>query len=142
MVALYVCNRVKKGIFTLINSVFVDFSKTFGKGNFLVVEPKYQRSDKNDPKSPMVQGSDGNGNFKWTATIAVRIQQFEQAKMENINITLTSPKKPYEAMPVGTMVTVDGLEMGTMKQDRGGFSQFFSAENIRPAAQERVAAGQ
>ena len=101
-----------------------------------------QRVDKADPKSEMVQGNDSNGGLKWTATIAVRVQQFEHAKMENITVTITSPKKPYEAMPIGTMVTVEGLEMGTMKQERGGFSQFFSAENIRPAVQERVAAGQ
>ena len=126
----------------MINTVFVDFAKTFGKGIFLGIEPKMQRVDKADPKSEMVQGNDSNGGLKWTATIAVRVQQFEHAKMENITVTITSPKKPCEAMPIGTMVTVEGLEMGTMKQERGGFSQFFSAENIRPAVQERVAAGQ
>lgn len=126
----------------LFDRIVVDFPKTFGTGIFLGVEPKMQRSDKNDAKSPMVQGHDGNGGLKWTATVAVKVQAFETAKMENITVTITSPKKPYDAMPVGTVVTIEGLEMGIMKQDRGGFSQFFSAENIRPAVQDRVAAGQ
>lgn len=126
----------------MIDRVVVDFDKTFGKGIFLGVEPKMTRADKTDPKSVQEQARDKNGVLKWTATIAVRVQSFENAKMENIAVAILSPQKPYERLPVGSSVMVDGLEMGIMKQDRGGFSIFFSGENIRPAAVERVAAAQ
>ncbi len=126
----------------MINSVFVDFARTFGTGIFLGVEPKLTRSDKNDPKSPMVQANDGNAKQKWVATVMVKVQRFEQAKKENLEVTILSAQKPYAALPVGSSVMVEGLEMGIMKQDRGGFSTFFTAENIRPATQERAASGQ
>lgn len=126
----------------MINSVYVDFAKTFGKGLLLGIEPKMTRADKNDPKSPQVQAHDNNGNLKWTATVAVQTQSFENKKYENIAITIHAPKKPYEAIPPGHAVIIEGLEMGIMKQDRSGFSIYFSAENIRPAPQERVASGQ
>jgi hypothetical protein len=135
-------NRVKKGNFTLINSVFVDFARTFGKGILVAIEPKMTRSNREDPKSPMVQANDGNGNFKWTASISVPVKMFEAVKHVNIEVTIHSPKKPYEAIPQGHSVIIEGLEMGILKQDRGGFTTFFSAENIRPAPQERVTAGQ
>src|SRR6266566_1213060 len=102
------------------------------------MEPKMKRSDRADPKSPMVQGDDGNGKLQWTATIAVKSQISETAKMENIAVTILSPQKPYERLPIGTTVIVDGLVMGTMGKDKGGYSNFFSAENIRPAPQERA----
>ena len=126
----------------MIDRVVVDFDKTFGKGIFLGIEPKMKRSDKANPKSPMVQGDDGNGKLQWTATIAVKVQAYETAKMENLAVTILSPQKPYERLPIGTTVIVEGLVMGTMGKDRGGYSNFFSAENIRPATQERVASGQ
>jgi hypothetical protein len=126
----------------MIDRVIVDFDKTFGRGIFLGVEPKMTRADKNDPKSEQLQARDKNSVLKWTATIAVRVQAFENAKMENIAIAILSPQKPYAALPVGSSVLVEGLEMGIMKQDRGGFSIFFSASNIRPMAPERAASGQ
>ena len=125
-----------------IDRVVVNFEKTFGKGIFLGVEPKMTRADKTDPKSKQVQAHDADGVLRWTATIAVKLQAFETAKMENIAVTINSPQKPYERLPVGTSVIVDGLAMGLMKQERTGYSTFFSAENIRPAPQERAASGQ
>jgi hypothetical protein len=125
-----------------IDRVVVDFEKTFGKGIFLGVEPKMTREDKTNPKSKQVQAHDADGVLRWMATVAVKSQAFEAAKMENIAVTINSPQKPYERLPVGASVVVDGLEMGIMRQDRGGYSTFFSAQNIRPAPQERAAAGQ
>ena len=126
----------------MTDRVVVDFDKTFGKGIFLGIEPKMKRSDRANPKSPMVQGDDGNGKLQCTATIAVKSQISETAKMENIAVTILSPQKPYERLPVGTTVIVEGLVMGTMDKDKGGHSKYWSAENIRPAMQERVASGQ
>jgi len=125
-----------------MDRVRVDFPKTCGKGIYLGVEPKLVPSDKNNPKSEQVQARDANNVPKWTVTIAVRSLLSPKAKMENIMVTLSSPTKPYTAISVGQAVIVDELEMGVMKQDRGGFSVFFSAENIRPAAPERAASGQ
>jgi hypothetical protein len=142
VVALKECNRVKKGTSPLINNVFVDFARTFGKGRLVAIEPKMVRANREDPKSPMVQASDGNGNLKWTANISVPVKMFETVKHTNIEITIHAPKKPYEAIPLGHEVVIEGLEMGILKQDRGGFSTFFTAENIRPAPQERVAPSQ
>jgi hypothetical protein len=122
--------------------VAVDFDKTYGKGIFLGIEPKMKRSDRANPKSPMVQGDDGNGKLQWTATIAAKSQLTETAKMENIAVTILSPQKPYERLPVGATVVVEGLVMGIMDKDKGGHSKYWSAENIRPVPQERVAAGQ
>jgi hypothetical protein len=122
--------------------VAVNFDKTYGKGIFLGIEPKMKRSDRANPKSPMVQGDDGNGKLQWTATIAVKPQLSETAKMENIAVTILSPQKPYERMPIGTTVVADGLVMGIMDRDKGGHSKYWSAENIRPATQERVVSGQ
>ena len=126
----------------MINNFFVDFHRTFGTGIFLGVEPKMVRSDKNDPKSQMVQANDGNGKLKWVATVMVKVQRFELAKKENLEVTILGAQKPYAALPIGSTVLVEGLEVGILKQDRGGFSTFYSCENIRPAAQERAASGQ
>jgi len=100
------------------------------------------RANREDPKSPMVQAHDGNGNLKWTASISVPIKAFEQVKHTNIEVTINAPKKPYEAIPLGSAVIVEGMEVGIMKADKTGFSTFFSAENIKPAPPERAASGQ
>lgn len=129
----------------MIDRYVVDFAKTFGGAMLLGVEPKMQRSDKNDPKSPMEQARDKDGVLKWTVTLAVQTKSFENTKFENIPITMISPNKPYGAVQPGTPVTVEGLELGIMPQTRGGFSVFYSAENIRPlqpAQPARVAVGQ
>jgi hypothetical protein len=120
----------------------VNFVETYGKGIFLGIEPKMKRSDRANPKSPMVQGDDGNGKLQWTATIAVKSQLSETAKMENMAVTILSPQKPYDRLPIGTMVIAEGLVMGIIDKDKGGHSKYWSAENIRPVPQERVAAGQ
>ena len=126
----------------MINSVYVDFVKTWGKGILIAVEPKMTRANREDPKSPMVQASDGNGNLKWTAAISVPTKMFEITKHVGIEVTINAPKRPYEAVPIGSNIIVEGMEMGIMKADKTGYSTFFSAENIKPALPERSTPGQ
>jgi hypothetical protein len=135
-------SHVKKGTSTLINSVYVDFVKTWGKGILIAIEPKLTRANREDPRSPMVQASDGNGNLKWTAAISVPTKMFEIIKHVGIEVTLNAPKRPYEAIPIGSNIIVEGMQMGIMKADKTGYSTFFSAENIKPAPPERPASGQ
>ena len=127
---------------TNINSAYVDFVRTWGKGILIAIEPKLTRANREDPKSPMVQASDGNGNLKWTATVSVPTKMFETTKHVSIEVTLNAPKKPYEAIPIGSNIIVEGMEMGIMKADKTGYSTFFSAENIKTAPPERATPGQ
>ena len=126
----------------MIDRVVVDYVKTFGQpGIFLGVEPKMTREDKTDPKCKQVQASEKNGGgLKWTATVAVKVKAFEKEKHENLSITLTSPTQPCANVPVGQTVVIEGLEMGIMKQDRGGFSLFFNASGVRPVSVQAQAA--
>jgi len=123
----------------LIDRYAVDFEKTFGGAMLLGVEQKMQRSDKSDKQSPQEQAKDKNGVLKWTVTLAVQTKSFENTKFETIPITVISPSKPYGAIPPGSPVTVEGLELGIMPQTRGGFSVFYSAETIRALQPARVA---
>lgn len=67
---------------------------------------------------------------------------FETVKHVNIEVTINAPKKPYEAIPLGSAVIVEGMEMSIMKADKTGYSTFFSAENIKVAPPERAGSGQ
>ena len=125
-----------------IDRYVVDFGKSFGGAMLLGIETKMQRSDKNNPKSDMEQARDKDGVLKWTVTLAVQTKSFENTKFETIQITVISPNKPYGAIPLGSPVTVEGLELGIMAQSRGGFSVFYSAEAIRPLQPARPASGQ
>src|SRR6266567_5735282 len=118
-----------------IDRVAVNFSGTFsGPGLFLGVEPKMERADKNDPNSQEVQARDKNngGALKWTATVAVKYKAFSKGRNEILSVTLVSPTQPCSDVSLGQTVIIEGLEMGIMRQDRGGFSQFWSAAAIRP----------
>ncbi len=130
MVAHLARNQAKKGVSDLIDRVVIDFVKTFGRpGVFNGCEPKMERSDKLDPNSPEVQGRDKNGGgLKWTALVAVK---HGRNKNDILNITLVSPTDPCANIHMGQTVIAEDLEMGTMKQDRGGFSQFWSAAALR-----------
>jgi hypothetical protein len=125
-----------------IDRYVVDFNKTFGGAMLLGIEPKQQRSDKTDSKSPMEHARDKDGVPKWTVSLAVQTKNFENTKFETVQITVTSPNKPYGAIPPGSPVTVEGLELGIMAQSRGGFSVFYSAQTIRPLQPARAASGQ
>jgi hypothetical protein len=126
----------------MIDRVVVDFAKTFGQpGIFLGVQPKMTRADKTDAKSEQVQASDKNGGgLKWTASVAVKVKQFDRDKNETMDVTLTSPTQPCANMAIGQTVAIEGLEMGIMKQDRGGFSLFFTATALRPVTVQAAAA--
>jgi hypothetical protein len=125
----------------MIDRVYVDFGKTFGQGVFLGVEPKMVRSDKQDPKSVQVQAKSADGVSKWTAIIAVRYQNFDRVRTENLNLTLTDRNQPCADMAIGQSVTLEGCELGIMKNERGGFSVFFSAVAVHPALAVAAANG-
>ena len=122
----------------MIDRVVVDFVKTFGEpGIFLGVEPKMQRTDRDDPKSPQEQARDKQNpqELKWIASVAIKIKNFQKEKKEILGVTLSSPSQPCTNVQIGQTVVIEGLEMGIMKQERGnGFSQFWSAAAIRPVA--------
>lgn len=132
----------------MIDRWIVDFAKSVEGAMLLSVEPKMQRSDKNDAKSQQVQARDKDDVPKWTVTLAVQTKSFENTKFDNVSITIISREKPYGAIQPGTLVTVEGLAVGFMAQARGGFSVFYSAEAIRPVQRmqpsqpARVASGQ
>jgi hypothetical protein len=115
----------------MIDRVVVDFVKTFGRpGIFNGCEAKMERTVKDDPNSPEVQGRDRNGGgLKWTALVAVK---YGRNKNEILSITLVSPSDPCTNIHLGQTVVVEGLEMGIMRQEKGGFSQFFSATALKP----------
>jgi hypothetical protein len=115
----------------MIERAVLDFLKTFSRpGIFNGCEPKMERTIKDDSNSPEVQGRDKNGGgLKWTALVAVK---YGRNKNEILSITLVSPSDPCTNIHIGQTVVVEGLEMGIMKQERGGFSQYFSATALKP----------
>lgn len=124
----------------------LNFAKTFAGARLVAIEPKMTRSDKNNPKSPMVQATDKDNVPKWTLTVAMAIESFEKTKHETIPVTITSPKMPDEAM-LGKLVTIEDLELGIMVQARSNgstsFSMFYSAtaiEVVRPLQPVKAAA--
>jgi hypothetical protein len=115
----------------MIDRVVVDYVKTFGKpGIFLSCEPKMVRENKDAANSKQVQGRDGNGSLKWTATIAMSVKVFDREKYENLSITLTSPSQPCAGIQPGQPVVIEGLEMGLMPGNKN--PQFWSAAAIKP----------
>jgi hypothetical protein len=65
-------------------------------------------------------------------TIAVPVRGYARERFENLSITVASPTPPCANMPPGGAVVPDTLEMGTLKSDKTGYTQFFSASAIRP----------
>lgn len=124
----------------MIDRVVVDYVKTFGKpGIFLACEPKMVREDKNAANSKQVQGHDGSGGLKWTATVVMSVKVFDRDKYENLSITLTSPSQPCAGIQTGQPVVIEGLEMGLMPQSGGKMSQFWSAAAIKPVQVQSAA---
>jgi hypothetical protein len=120
-----------KGVFDMIERAVLDFLKTFSRpGIYNGCEPKMERLDKNDPNSPEAQGRDKNGGgLKWTALLAVK---HGRNKNEILSITLVSASDPCANIHVGQTVIAEDLAMGIMRQDKGGYSQFWSATALRP----------
>lgn len=124
-----------------IDRVIVDFQKNFGsKGLLLGVEPKMKRVDATNPNSEQKQATDKKtGVLQWTVSVALKYKQFDRVKNVTLDITVTSPSRPFANAPEGTAVEIEDLAMGVMKQDRehGGYSQFWSATAIRPVENSR-----
>jgi hypothetical protein len=126
-------NQVQKGLSNMIDRWIIDVEKSIVGAALLRVEPKMQRSNKEDPKSPMVHGHDKDNVPKWTVHLSIEQESFEKPKFENIQITVTSPKQPCEGVPQYTPVTIQGLALGQMPRgNSGGVSVFYVAESIRP----------
>ena len=118
-----------------LSRVVVDFIKTCGEPGILIdVTPKMEPKDKDNPKSEQVQGTDAEGNLKWTCTVSVSVPGLTKKVHEHLAITLISKTKPCTTIPEGSRVIVDDLTMGTMKAEKTGYTQFFSASAVRPVS--------
>jgi hypothetical protein len=96
------------------------------------IEPKMQRSDKNDPNSPMEQARDKDGALKWTVILSVETKSFgDKSKFDDIPVTIVNPTKPAGGVEPGRYVTCTGMELGIMVQGQGRYSFFYSAQAIR-----------
>src|SRR6266480_7551939 len=101
----------------------INFVQTFGAAMLTGVDAKMQRVDKDNLKSAVEQARDKEGVFKWTVTVTVQTKSFDNTKTTYVNlpITVTSPARPCGAIPPGSGVVVEGLELGIMPRDKGGF---------------------
>src|SRR5437764_11757138 len=100
-----------------IDRVVADFANTFGRpGIYNGCEPKMERTIKDDPNSPEVQGRDKNGGgLKWTVLVAVK---HGRNKNTILSITLVSPSDPCANLRIGQAVIPEHLEMGLLKQEK------------------------
>lgn len=123
----------------MIDVVKVDFQATFGGGLFLGVEPKPARIEEGNGSfaqqaTRQAVGKD-DGLPRWVATIAVKVlNRFpgRPPRTEVLNVTMSSEKQPCADIPMGTPVTIEGLEMGVMASNKNGFTTFFSCDAIKP----------
>jgi len=123
------------------NRYILDFKKTFGEEViFMGVDPKMELVNREDRNGPQQQAKDKDGLLKWNVTISYRDVSFMNPKHENVAITVTSPTKPLDGLPVGTPVVVEDLELGIMARDKSGFTTFYAAKFIRPVQTPRQAA--
>jgi hypothetical protein len=125
-----------------IDRVVVNADETFENVLMIDVQPKLTRSDPKDLKSSQVHATDKEGVPKWAVSAAVSIKSFEQIKNEIISITVVRREKPFTNILVGSHVKLIGLVMGIMPQQRGGYSTFFSCEDIKPVLQDSTAYNQ
>lgn len=118
----------------------LNVEETFGKEVRLQgVDPKMERINRDDPNSQTEQAKDKEGVLKWLVTVSAKMTAFDNAKYENVPITITSPTKPLGDVLPGTLVAVDTLEMGIMGKDKGGYTVFYSADAVRLQQSPRVA---
>lgn len=116
----------------LLERGILDFVKTFGRpGILLSVEPKMANKNKEDRNSEQVQASDEEGTPKWVATIACPVKAYGREKYINLPVTVASKTQPLAGVLPGQTVVPENLEMGIMKMEKGGSTQFFSASSIR-----------
>ncbi len=120
----------------------IDVPNTYSDAMFRYIEPKMQPVNKDDPNSPQEQAKNKEGVLQWLVTLSFSVKPTNggKTKLEDVTATVNSPVRPFEKIPLGSLVAVEGLKMGIMKQDKGGFSLFYSLDNIRPATPVRTAA--
>jgi hypothetical protein len=100
-----------------------------------------------DQQSPTEQAKDKNGVLKWLVYLNLEVKSEANStgrkKFENITVTITSPNKPYGAIPLNSPVTVENLVLGTMPREKGGgYNLYYACEAIRPVQPVRAAAAQ
>jgi type III secretory pathway component EscR len=122
----------------MIKRYVLDFEETFVNATLLKIEPKMERSNRDDPKSPMEHAHDKDGVPKYTAFLSVETKNFEKTQFDNITVTVTSQEKLDEVMPTNVYVTLEELEMGVMKNERSGFTIYYSARAIKPLPAKQV----
>jgi hypothetical protein len=113
----------------------IDFAKTYNGAILQAVEPKTEMGAEE-------QAKDKNGVLKWLVYLNLDVKSTGKKKFENITITITSPNKPYAAIPLNSPVIIENLALGKMPRKEGGYTFYFSAEAIRPVQPARVTAGQ
>lgn len=115
----------------MLDRFYIDFNKTVINARLEKVERKMERSDRNDPNSPMRHAQDKDGVPKYTAHLSVETNNFDKTKFDHIAITVASREKLDEVLTEGK-VMVEGFSLGTMPQGKNTYSIFFMADAIRP----------
>jgi hypothetical protein len=117
----------------MINSYAVVFRQTFKGATLLRVVPKTEKSDRNNPNSPMVPAYDKDGVPKYTAYLSVETQPFDKPQFDNITCTISSRDRLDEEFTEKVDVVLDGFKVNVMKSDKGGgYTFYFTADAIIP----------
>jgi hypothetical protein len=124
----------------------IDFPQTYNGAVLQAIEQKME-ADRNNPQSPLEQAKDKNGVLKWLIYLnmeAKEVSSMGKKQFENITVTVTSPTKPYGAIPLNSPVIIEHLVLGTMpsREKGGGYNLYYACEAIRPAHPARAASGQ
>lgn len=123
------------------NRYAIDVPHTFSGAMLVAVQPKLQPVNRDNPQGPMEQAKDKEGVNQWTVSLSMEVKTPDnpKARHENLDVTVSAPEMLYQKLR-GLDVIVEGLEMGIMAQQRGGFSVFYSAKHIRPAQPVKASA--
>jgi hypothetical protein len=116
----------------MFDKLYADVNRTIKSATLLKVERKMERSDRNDPNSPMKPAQDKDGVPKYTVHLSVETSSFDKTKFDNIQVTVNSRDNLVEAFPTKCDVVVLGLAIGLMPQGKSTYSVFFTADAIRP----------
>lgn len=111
----------------------IDQDKTFGAAKFtkIGVAPKVKfGSDTGE------QATTKDGVPQWVAQLLVQYKNgFGAEVAEVLKLTIASETEPGKAIPDMSPVLTEGLTVGVMEgRDGQGFSMFFRAESLAPAA--------
>ena len=120
----------------------IAYEQTYNGAVLQAVEPKLEAPSGN-AQATMEQAKDKAGVPKWLVYLNMDVKTTTgKKKFENITITVTSPNKPYDAIPLNSPVIIEKLSLGTMLREKGSYTLYYTAEAIRPVAPERVASAQ